>query len=302
MDGLLNIYKEAGFTSFDVVAKLRGILHQRKIGHTGTLDPMATGVLPVCVGSATKLCEMLTDHDKVYEAVMLLGVTYDTLDITGEKLTENVVMSTEEEVETAIKSFEGGYNQIPPMYSAKKVDGKKLYDLAREGKEIERKASFVEIYSIEILNIDLPRVTMRVHCGKGTYIRSLIADIGEKLCCGAAMESLKRCRVGNFDISKAFTLDQIEELVKSGEIDKNFIPVDEVFYDCSRIVVSKNLSRLVENGNVLTSEDFDQMDGFSAVKVRNGDRFRIYSFDNRFRAVYEYHSDRKVLKPYKMFL
>lgn len=302
MDGLINIYKEQDFTSFDVVAKLRGILHMRKIGHTGTLDPMAEGVLPVCVGSATKLCDMLTDHDKVYEAVMLLGVTYDTLDVTGNKLTEKSVMSTKEEVETAIKSFVGGYNQTPPMYSAKKVDGKKLYDLAREGKVIERKATFVEIYDIEIVDISLPRVTMRVHCGKGTYIRSLIDDIGVKLTCGAAMESLKRIRVGDFGIENAYKLSQIEEMVRDGVIDEKIIPVDAAFSDCVAIKLSSDLSRFVENGNVLTAEDFDRLEGFIEAEAIDGKRYRIYDCNGRFRAVYSYNGAKNELKPYKMFL
>lgn len=302
MDGLLNVYKETDFTSFDVVAKLRGILHQRKIGHTGTLDPMATGVLPICVGSATKLCEMLTDHDKVYEAVMILGVTYDTLDVTGKKLTEEKIMSTEKEIIDAVNSFVGGYEQIPPMYSAKKIDGKKLYELAREGKEVERKATFVDIYSIDIISVELPRVKMRVHCGKGTYIRSLIADIGEKLSCGAVMESLKRTRVGQFDISNSYTLSQIEEMMQTGEIDECIMAVDAVFDDCPAITMSEKMSRFVENGNVLTSEDFDEMNGFDIELAEDMKRYRIYSYEKRFRAVYEYHKKSNVLKPYKMFL
>lgn len=198
MNGIINIYKEKGFTSFDVVAKLRGILKTRKIGHTGTLDPDAEGVLPVCVGKATKICELLTDKTKEYEAVMLLGRTTDTQDVTGETLTQQEVRCSAKEVEKAVLSFAGDYMQVPPMYSALKVDGRKLCDLARAGVTVERAARPVHIFSIEILSIELPRVRMRVCCSKGTYIRTLCQDVGEVLGCGACMESLLRTRVGEF--------------------------------------------------------------------------------------------------------
>ena len=186
MDGILNIYKEKGYTSHDVVAKLRGILKTKKIGHTGTLDPDAQGVLPVCVGRATKLCDMLTDKDKAYETVMLLGKTTDTQDITGSVLSESELGEdiTAEKVTEVINSFVGEYMQVPPMYSALKVNGKKLYELARSGIEVERKARKVYIHSIEIKDISLPRVTMTVNCSKGTYIRTLCHDIGETLGAG----------------------------------------------------------------------------------------------------------------------
>lgn len=302
MDGILNIYKEEDFTSFDVVAKLRGILHQKKIGHTGTLDPMAEGVLPVCLGSATKLCETLTDHDKIYETVMILGVTYDTLDVTGKKLTEEKVMSTEQEVISAIKSFVGGYDQIPPMYSAKKVDGVRLYDLARQGKSVERKSNHVDIYEIEILSIELPRVAMRVHCGKGTYIRSLISDIGAKCGCGAAMEKLLRTKVGNFDLSTAIKLSEVEELMKSSLIEEKVLRVDSVFLDKKQIVLPKELSRFVENGNKLIKEDFEKIGEELLSELENGEKVRIYDFEGRFRAVYEFDKERLEMKPFKMFL
>lgn len=193
INGIINVYKEWGFTSFDVVAKLRGILHERKIGHTGTLDPEATGVLPVCIGNATKVCELLTDKDKVYRTVMHLGITTDTQDMTGtvkEDRSREAALLKEQTVEAAILQFVGDYEQIPPMYSALKVNGKKLCDLARAGIEVERKARTVKIFSIEIEKINLPYVTMQVHCSKGTYIRTLCADIGEVLGVGACMESL----------------------------------------------------------------------------------------------------------------
>ena len=173
INGIVNVYKESGFTSFDVVAKMRGIFHQKKIGHTGTLDPDAQGVLPVCLGRATKVCDLLTDKDKEYEAVMLLGMTTDTQDVSGNVLSRQEVTVSEDAVKTVIASFEGEYMQIPPMYSALKVNGQKLCDLARKGIEVERKARPVTIHKIQILEINLPRVCMRVECSKGTYIRTL---------------------------------------------------------------------------------------------------------------------------------
>ena len=196
--GILNVRKEKGFTSHDVVAKLRGMTRQKKIGHTGTLDPDAEGVLPVCLGKATKLCERMTDKEKVYEAVMVLGKETDTQDLSGTVLkTGETDRLTEEEVRRAVHSFEGSYDQIPPMYSAVKVGGKKLYELAREGKEIERKPRRVEIRSIRILEMKLPEVKFEVVCSKGTYIRTLCSDIGQALGCGACMGSLLRTTLRN---------------------------------------------------------------------------------------------------------
>lgn len=180
MDGVIVIRKEKGFTSHDVVAKLRGILHMKKIGHTGTLDPDAEGVLPVALGKATRLVDMITDKEKTYEAVMRLGVVTDTQDMSGTVLSQTTELSvTEEELCTVVSSFVGDYMQVPPMYSALKVNGKKLYELAREGKTVERKPRPVHFYEIEILDISFPLVRFRVTCSKGTYIRTLCHDIGE---------------------------------------------------------------------------------------------------------------------------
>ncbi len=209
INGIINVHKEKGYTSHDVVAKLRGIVKQKKIGHTGTLDPDATGVLPVCLGSATKLCDVLTDKRKEYVAEVLLGVTTDTQDLSGTVLTEKEVTVTEEEVIKVVQDFVGDYEQIPPMYSALKINGTKLYELAREGKTVERKARPVTFYEIEIMEMNLPKIKIRVNCSKGTYIRTLCYDIGEALGCGAAMASLIRTKSGQFDIATALTLDEI---------------------------------------------------------------------------------------------
>ena len=212
INGILNVYKEKGFTSHDVVAKLRGILKQKKIGHTGTLDPDAEGVLPVCLGNATKLCDMLADKSKTYETVLQLGVETDTQDMSGTILEENPVECTMEEIQRVVMEFVGEYAQIPPMYSAKKISGKKLYELAREGKVVERKPSMVQIHSIDILDIDMEnaRISMRVDCSKGTYIRTLCHDIGQKLGCKGAMQSLLRTRVSNFYLKDSLRLSEIE--------------------------------------------------------------------------------------------
>lgn len=227
MDGVLNIYKEAGWTSFDVIAKMRGILKIKKIGHTGTLDPAATGVLPVCIGKGTKKVESFMADDKVYRAVMLLGVTTDSQDMTGEILTRSEVNLTEQDVREAIESFIGGYDQIPPMYSAKKVGGRKLVDMARKGIEVERKPRFVNIMDIGIDDMSLPRVKMTVTCSKGTYIRTLCHDIGQKLGCGAAMESLIRTRVGRFKIEDAVTLDDLQKLADEDRLEE--VVITDIF-------------------------------------------------------------------------
>lgn len=250
--GIINVYKEKGFTSHDVVAKLRGIVGQKKIGHTGTLDPDATGVLPVCLGKATKLCDLLTDKNKTYEAVLLLGKTTDTQDITGEVLEEKSTEAlTEEKVREAIEGFIGDYEQIPPMYSALKVNGKKLYELAREGKVVERKARPVKILDIQILEIDLPKVRMEVSCSKGTYIRTLCHDIGEKLGCGGCMESLIRTRVSTFRIEDAKTLDEIETLKQEGKLAELLVPIDAMFPSYPKITVKDDGKAFAKNGNPL---------------------------------------------------
>ena len=224
LNGILVIRKEQDYTSNDVVAKLRGICRQKKIGHTGTLDPNATGVLPVCLGNATKLCDMLTDRSKEYIAELTLGITTDTQDIWGQVLTDSGEKwreLSEEEIEKTVASFRGKQQQIPPMYSALKVNGKRLYELARAGTVIERKAREIEIEEIELLPPEgcpetmahraayfsiLPKLRIRVVCSKGTYIRTICQDTGERLGCGAVMSSLVRTRVGNFRLEDAYTL------------------------------------------------------------------------------------------------
>lgn len=296
INGIINVYKERGFTSHDVVAKMRGICGQKKIGHTGTLDPYATGVLPVCLGNGTKLCDVLTDKDKEYVAELLLGVETDTQDITGEVIHKAEVSVTKEQVVSAIESFVGEYMQIPPMYSAIKIGGKKLYELAREGKTVEREARKVEIKAIEILAIDLPVIKMRVECSKGTYIRTLCNDIGEKLGCHGTMQSLERTRVGRFTLENAVTLTQLQEWKDQEKLSEGVTSVEEYFSDLPSVYVKKEFKKLIDNGNsfrVANVEDEVQTLNMQNVKAYCGDTFY---------GLYRYENDRKLYMPVKMFL
>lgn len=296
MDGIIVVHKEQGFTSFDVVAKLRGILKQKKIGHTGTLDPDATGVLPVCLGCATKLCDMLTDTIKVYEAELLLGVTTDTQDTSGTVLGTKSVEVTEEELRKAIASFVGEQKQIPPMYSALKVDGKKLYELAREGKTIERKARDITINNIEILEINLPRVRMMVTCSKGTYIRTLCNDIGDRLGCGGAMASLIRRQTAGFTLEEAKTLDEIEAIMKDGEISSVIKDVDSVFKHYPKAIVKTECLKAVQNGNWLYVNMLDVSE-----EDKRAENIRIYDSKAMFYGIYGYETGKNAFIPKKMF-
>lgn len=295
--GVINIHKEKGYTSHDVVAKLRGIVGQKKIGHTGTLDPDATGVLPVCLGKATKLCDMLTDKNKTYETVMLLGKVTDTQDISGTVLSETSLDKLDEEgVKKAILSFVGDYMQVPPMYSALKVNGKKLYELAREGVEVERKARPVTILDIEIKEINLPRVRMEVSCSKGTYIRTLCHDIGEKLGCGACMEELIRTRVSRFTLEDSLTLAQVQELKEAGNLDKILVPIDEMFSNYEAITLKDEFMSFVYNGNTFLPKHVKQY-----IELVDGKMVRVYDDKGNFIAIYKFIKEKYIFKIEKMF-
>lgn len=307
MNGIIVIDKEPGFTSHDVVAKMRGICGQRKIGHTGTLDPMATGVLPVCLGSATKLCDMLADRDKEYVAELLLGVETDTQDVTGQVLARCPVEVQESQVRSVAASFVGEYRQVPPMYSALKVNGKKLCDLARAGKEVERKARPVQIYELEILECRLPVVRMRVVCSKGTYIRTLCADMGERLACGGTMQSLRRTRVGMFSLEDACTLGELQRWkdedmlghagLNQAKLRQALRPVDSVFADCPALHVKQESCLLLDNGNAIAPQQTEEGEVYAKdIWVR------MYRPDRSFAGIYAYEPDRKWYRPVKMFL
>ncbi|MCD8015428.1 MAG: tRNA pseudouridine(55) synthase TruB [Lachnospiraceae bacterium] len=376
MDGIINVYKEKGFTSHDVVAKLRGILRQKKIGHTGTLDPDAEGVLPVCLGRATKVCELLTDWDKEYRAVLQLGRTTDTQDGTGTVLRECPVFCvsdssdfsdsdvpgfwlTEDEIRDCIGSFVGEQQQIPPMYSALKVNGKKLYELARQGIEVERKPRTITISEIRVERMDMerdgtcstcdfdlqgitdrsgtrirpdqlrtlgfPEITMTVRCSKGTYIRTLCNDIGEKLGCGGCMKDLVRTQVGPFSLAESRKLSDIERLRDENRLEEILHPVDAVFGNLDRLVLTPEAERLVRNGNSLTPETVKKCVRQSHDDIRtlrrekfseasygcsgscSGDsadkkQIRIYAGNGEFLAVYGYNEDRNNWRAVKMFL
>ena len=297
MNGIIVINKEPDFTSADVVAKMRGICRQKKIGHTGTLDPAATGVLPVCLGSGTKLCDLLTDKDKEYVAELLLGVETDTQDTTGRILTEYAVKVSEDEVRDVCMSFVGNYDQVPPMYSALKVNGKRLYELAREGREVERKARPVMIYELEILKIDMPVVKMRVVCSKGTYIRTLCADIGEKLGCGGAMQSLKRTRVGMFTLEHALTLGQLQALRDADRLKEALYPVESCFQSTPSLHISVEYAKLLENGNAIYPNSTEEKQVYNA-----GEWVRFHRPDGSFAGIYAYDAVNKRYQPVKMFL
>lgn len=301
MNGIINVYKEKGYTSHDVVAKLRGILKQKKIGHTGTLDPQAEGVLPVCIGNATKLCDLLTDKTKEYEAVLLLGVTTDTQDTTGAVLSEESVQVEEDKLRAIMEGFVGKSRQIPPMYSALKVNGKKLYELAREGKEVERKPRDIEIFSLDILEMQLPRVRFRVHCSKGTYIRTLCQDIGDKAGCGGCMEELLRTRVDRFSLAEAHKLSEIEQIRDAGKLSEILIPVDQMFLSYPKVTVLAKYQLALANGNSLTAQMLAGAEDVTA-QIHNGALVRVYSAEDVFYGIYQYTQAEERFIPYKMFL
>ena len=287
MDGIINVYKEEGFTSHDVVAKLRGILHQKKIGHTGTLDPAAVGVLPVCCGKATKVCELLTDKDKSYRAVCKLGIETDTQDTTGTVLQKfDISGITEEDIIRRVSKFEGDIMQIPPMYSALKVNGKKLYELAREGKTVERKARPVTISEIKVSDIDIENgtFTMDVTCSKGKYIRTLCHDIGKELGIAAAMQQLTRTRVSVFEIENAYRLSDIQKLADESidKVQEITMQVDALFDNYRSLHIKQEYASYLANGNTLSEKMFMESD----ISPQINENFLIYDENNLFKAIY----------------
>lgn len=244
ISGILLVDKPAGWTSHDVVAKLRGLFHERRIGHSGTLDPMATGLLVVFIGRATRAVEFAEAQEKEYIADLRLGLVTDTQDTTGNVLKESEVNVTKAQLEAALSKFRGRISQIPPMYSAIKVNGKKLYEIARRGGEVERKPREVEISQLEILDGSVTDWRLSVCCSKGTYVRTLCNDIGEALGCGGAMSGLRRTRAGDFSVENAYTL---ETLAQEG-FDGKLLPVDSLFSDSTVLTLGAKQERLVRNG------------------------------------------------------
>lgn len=295
INGIINIYKKKGYTSHDVVAKARGILRERRIGHTGTLDPEAEGVLPLCIGAATKVVPYLTDADKCYEAEVILGITTTTEDATGEVLTTKEVCVTQEMVEKVVASFVGDYIQTPPMYSAIKVKGVRLYELARQGIEVERPSRKVTIESCDIIQwLDGPkRFKIRVNCSKGTYIRTLCTDIGKALGCGAHMGTLLRTRVGNYLLEDSLTLEELE--AHREDLAPYLKDLASLFKDYPRVSVNQLGEKFLANGNPLRIQHIHEQD----LKLKQGEYVCVYRGE-AFCALYKW--DKGLLKVEKMFM
>ncbi len=270
MNGIIILDKPVGKTSHDMVYAMRKLTGVKKVGHTGTLDPMAAGVLPMCIGNATKAADMLTLSDKEYIAELVLGMTTDTQDADGEVLTECEVNCGEDEIRDAVTGFAGEIEQIPPMYSAIKRNGKKLYELARKGIEVERKSRKVTINSIKILEINGERVTIDVSCSKGTYIRTLCEDIGIRLHTGAYMNTLRRVKTGPFTIDESHTLKELREMKDNGCLEDVIIPVDRMFMEYPEIILNRKQVKSVTNGVRMTYNG------------KEGQSYRVYDENKRF--------------------
>ena len=304
MNGVINIYKEKNCTSFSAVARLRRITGEQKTGHTGTLDPLATGVLPICLGKATKLVDFLMDTDKVYKAELLLGKSTDTLDKSGKVLEEmpseevRAKVGSREAFETAILSFVGEIEQLPPMYSAVKVDGVKLVDAARKGREIERAPRTVKIIAITDISIGsrLDRATFTVRCSKGTYIRTLCEDIGKALGVPACMGDLERTESSGLGIDTAITLAQAEELAKDGKLEKYIIPTDHFLTRYPALTVRDWAVRRLAQGNQMNPPDF-----VKGQRLGEKGKYRLYDEKGTFYALYYYDRKAGCYKCEKMF-
>lgn len=271
MDGIINIYKTSGITSFDAVSAIRKISGTKRVGHTGTLDPLAEGVLPICIGKATKLVDYIMNDFKVYDTVLKLGMVTDTYDREGKIISEAPVNSSEADIREVILSFQGHIAQVPPMYSALKKDGKKLYELARQGIEVERSPRDINIYEIQITNINIPYVSFTVKCSKGTYIRSLCYDIGNKLKCGAVMWQLERIATGNFTKENAVLLKDL-----SHENIRNFlIPMDEALHMYDKVYLNNTLEKLLLNGVCIKDQRL-------LPKLKTDTLYRVYLENNKF--------------------
>ncbi len=301
MDGIFNIYKEKGFTSHDVVAVVRKTIHMKKVGHTGTLDPNAEGVLPICVGRATKLSDIIMDGRKSYCATLRLGITTTTEDASGEILEIRPVEFDEEKIRRVALSFIGKQEQIPPMYSAIKMNGKKLYELAREGREIERKARTIEIYDIRVRRFLPPdAVELDVDCSKGTYIRTLCADIGKALGCGGHMAELLRTAAGAFAVENAVRLSQLKEWAEQGQEEKHLLSMEQALREFPKIRIAERFTKLLLNGARLPEHSFAEQDRAFA----EGETATVYDSAGNLTGLYTVRSDAAGLyiKPLKMLI
>ena len=293
IDGILNLDKPKGKTSFEMVALVRRLSGERRVGHAGTLDPIATGVLPICLGQGTRLAEFLIEGNKVYRAEIELGITTDTYDAAGTVTRRDDTSAlTREQIETALASFTGSIEQLPPIYSALKHQGKPLYRWARAGVEVPRKTRKVEVHHIEVISCQLPLLILELECGRGTYVRSLAHDLGQKLGCGAHLRNLVRLRSGPFDISSGISVSRIEDAFKRGYWLELIHPIDTAVLHLPVVTLDNDNVRAVANGNPLVLERED---------VPSAQQGRAYSEDGRFIALLRYDEGKGWWQPYKVF-
>ncbi len=308
MDGILNINKPMGKTSFSIVARLKRLTGEQRVGHAGTLDPAATGVLPVCFGQGTRVIGFLIEATKAYWAQIELGVATDTYDASG-KVTQKGDPSgiSRGQLESALISFRGLTQQIPPMHSALRYHGKRLYELARAGIEVERRSRLTEIHYLELIDWQPPLVTIKVGCGKGTYIRSLAHDLGQALGCGAILKSLIRLRCGLFDIRDAVSLPQLEDAFRCGYWQRFVYPIDTVLLHWAAMVVSDETGRIIRNGCplVLGNDDSNEGNGYLKphIQARSslGNHCRVYTPDGCLLGVMRFNPERGQWQPEKVF-
>lgn len=301
MEGILAIWKPEGWTSHDVVAKTRGIVKVKRIGHAGTLDPMVTGVLPLCIGRSTRVVEYLQDRPKAYEATITLGIATDTEDITG-KIVEEADAShiSLEQVKEALQSFVGDIMQVPPMFSAIKINGQRLYDLAREGKVVERAARPVTIHEITLLDAKLQqeRPTFRFHveCSKGTYIRTLCVDIGKKLGVPATMSMLIRTMSGGITKEQCLTIEQVQQLMEANELTEHLLPAEVAISHLPELIVKANKTRFALQGQKLYWSDCKGHEQLVEDNI-----VRIYDEEHNFIGIFQLSQSEKLIKPIKVF-
>ena len=291
--GILVMNKPQGFTSFDVIGKLRGILKMRKLGHTGTLDPMATGVLPVLIGTAARACDILPDESKAYRAEFQLGTVTDTQDSSGNVLETHPFDVSESELLAVLPQFTGEIQQIPPMYSAVQINGKRLYELARAGKEIERPARQVTVQSLTLEAFDSQsgRGTLVIACGKGTYVRTILHDIGGVLGCGCMMTALERTAACGFTLNDAHTFEEVQQAADAGSAESLVIPTDRLFLSLPSVTLNETQTRLYRNGVLLSVSRLGHLP--------DGTRFRIYSAEQRFLGLADADREHNCLRIYK---
>lgn len=305
IDGVIAVFKPVDYTSHDVVAKLRRILHMKRIGHTGTLDPSVTGVLPICLGKATRLVEYIQDLPKAYECVLRIGQASDTEDASGEIIVNHTdrVSCTEEDIAQVLQSFIGEIEQVPPMYSAVKVNGKRLYELARQGEVVERKARRVQIYRMDLIHIDLekryPEVRFKVQCSKGTYIRTLCVDIGRALGYPALMAELIRTSSGHFELDQCLSLEDIAEHAEHQRLEEIVIPMDEAVNHLPKLQIKQEYALRATQGQKLSLHVLNDVEQLTDDERSN---YRLYDSNKNFIGIFTVDITNQTIKPVKVFI